>query len=73
VQFPLDKPLPVAFIKRILKAQPAEHGANTRRIALRSDGRIWQWHSLAAWRMICRKTFAKPYDLIPPLWRHGRL
>ena len=31
VQFPLDKPLPVALIKRILKARLAEHGANTRR------------------------------------------
>ena len=31
VQFPLDKPLPVALIKRILKARLAEHRANTRR------------------------------------------
>jgi uncharacterized protein YdhG (YjbR/CyaY superfamily) len=31
VQFPLDKPLPVALIKRILKARLTAHRANTRR------------------------------------------
>ncbi|SRR5581483_1240562 len=31
VQFPLDKPLPVALIKRIVKARLGEHEANTRR------------------------------------------
>jgi uncharacterized protein YdhG (YjbR/CyaY superfamily) len=30
VQFPLDKPLPFALIKRILKARLTERGANTR-------------------------------------------
>lgn len=31
VQFPLDKPLPIALIKRIVKARLAEHQARARR------------------------------------------
>jgi len=31
VQFPLDKPLPVALIKRIVKARLAEYEAKGRR------------------------------------------
>lgn len=74
VQFPLDNRLPIALIKRIVNTRlPSTKRSLGGESHFGMTGSVCLKQSLAAWRMICRKIYAKPYDLIPKLWRYGRI
>jgi hypothetical protein len=75
VQFPLDTPLPIARSSsgsstRGLPSTKRRRGGESH---FGTTGSVWLRQSLAAWRMICRQIYAEPYDLIPKLWRYGRI